>query len=175
MSLRYVILGSAARLYTAQGDAFWVDLADLECVSGLAWQTQKHGHVYRRYRDGSAIRVEYLHRRLLNPPSDKVVDHIDGDGFNNRRSNLRICTHAENAANRGPEHRSSTGFVGVEKLKRGGFKARMRVEGRLVHLGVFSTAEEASAAYREARGVSEEFYRRGDLPADQRTGGTSRG
>jgi hypothetical protein len=163
MALRYLILGEDARLTTSQGDEFWVDTADVERVVGYAWQTDRTGpnvYVARRWREGTVIKSQKLHRLLLCPPPDRVVDHIDGDGRNNRRSNLRVCTQAENHANLNPAFRSSTGFAGVYRRGEGRFVARIRRDGRLVTLGTFEDAEDASRAYRAARGVADEFYNR---------------
>jgi hypothetical protein len=49
------------------------------------------------YDKNAKNRIVYMHRIIMKPESKLVVDHIDGDGLNNLRSNLRICTQRENA------------------------------------------------------------------------------
>jgi len=61
-----------------------------------------------------------LSRFIMNPPAGLVVDHINGDGFDNRRENLRICTQRQNTLNR--KYESNTGFVGVNVYIRDGKK-----------------------------------------------------
>lgn len=78
-------------------------------------------------------------------------DHKDGDGLNNRRSNLRPCTYSQNGANRGPQKNSSTGVKGVFPHRdTGKFRSCIMVEGKSRHLGIFATIEDAALAYRTA-------------------------
>lgn len=79
------------------------------------------------------------------------VDHIDGDSKNNRISNLRLATPGENARNRGAGKNSTSGLKGVfwfpESQK---WRARIMVDRKSHHLGLFNTKEEARDAYNEA-------------------------
>ncbi len=62
-----------------------------------------------------------MHRFIAKCPKGKIIDHIDGDGLNNRKSNLRICTQMENQLNRHCVPRSNTsGFVGISWNKNAG-------------------------------------------------------
>jgi len=92
------------------------------------------------------------HRLLMSPPEDMQVDHINGNGLDNRRENLRICTNAQNNANKPPQKNSKSGLKGVYKK---GNRWRARIghadSGTRKNLGYFSTREEAARAYdREA-------------------------
>jgi hypothetical protein len=89
-----------------------------------------------------------LHRFILNAPSGMQVDHINLDGLDNRRANLRLATNAQNHCNI-PSRPSRFGFRGVESPKRfnGGYGARIKVNGEIVRIGPFKTAEEAARAY----------------------------
>lgn len=97
-------------------------------------------------------KVLSLHRLLMNPPDNMQVDHINGNGLDNRRENLRICTNAQNNANKPPQKNSKSGLKGV--CKRGNrWRAQIghHREGNRRSLGYFSTKEEAARAYdREA-------------------------
>ena len=86
-----------------------------------------------------------MHRLITNAPSDKEVDHINGDGLDNRRSNLRLTSKADNQRN-SYLHRSGKP-VGVrydKKSKR--YKARSSHNGKEVHLGTFFCEEDAKKA-----------------------------
>ncbi len=100
-----------------------------------------------------------LHNVILGRREGLIVDHIDGDVRNNRRSNLRYVTKRENAWNRSLSSKNSTGFKGVSFRKdRGTYLAAIRVTGRLIKIGTFKTPEEAAQAYdRSARKHYGEF------------------
>lgn len=76
-----------------------------------------------------------------------MVDHIDGDGLNNRRCNLRLASSSQNAQNRCGVRsaRKLPGARGVYPQK-GRWVAKARVGGRLVHVGMFASHDEAEAA-----------------------------
>lgn len=104
-----------------------------------------------------------MHVAIINPPLGMKVDHIDGDGLNNRKSNLRICTHAENMRNRKKNLNNSSGYIGVQKdtdssLRREVqmWRATIKVDNKLKLLGIFEDPEEAAhvrdAAAREVYG-----------------------
>lgn len=103
-------------------------------------------------------RVYFVHRLaflLMNGalPS-KEIDHINGNRADNRWSNLRESTHAENMQNLKKAKRSnnSSGLLGVAWRERGAkWSSQIRVDGRIRHIGYFKTAEEAHQAYLAAK------------------------
>lgn len=100
------------------------------------------------------IKRLWLHREIMKPPADMVVDHISGDSLDNRRCNLRICTPAQNAKNQGKNSLNKSGFRGVCRAGNK-WQALIAHEGKQRYLGTFSTPEEAHAAYCKA---SEEYH-----------------
>jgi hypothetical protein len=79
-----------------------------------------------------------------------MIDHINGDPGDNRIANLREATHAENGRNARRATRNKSGFKGVFFSKQGGsWQAALRLNGRTIYLGRYSTAEAAHAAYLE--------------------------
>ncbi len=99
-----------------------------------------------------------LPRFLMNAAKNMQVDHINGDQFNCRRSNLRICTHTENLWNR-PSRAGASRFKGVwKKNETGKWTGSISANGSRKHLGTFATEEEAALAYDDAaRALHGEF------------------
>ncbi len=88
------------------------------------------------------------------------IDHIDGDGLNNRFANLRVATHGENMRNARLRSDSTSGRKGVQPTRAGRWTARIRCDGKLIYLGTFNTVDEAHSAYcREAAVLHGEFAR----------------
>lgn len=88
---------------------------------------------------------------------DGFIDHINRDRGDNRISNLRVATHAENARNRPAASHNKTGLKGVQE-HRGKFRARIVCDGERVSVGTFETAEEAHSAYASAaKAMHKEF------------------
>lgn len=83
-----------------------VDEADLPLLAGFNWKYLKRadgrgGYAIACPKDESGKkRMLSMHRLLLQPPAGLHVDHINGDGIDNRRANIRLCTQSQNAANR---------------------------------------------------------------------------
>jgi len=85
-----------------------------------------------------------MHRLIMRPRRGYVVDHIDGNGLNNRRCNLRVCTRRQNQANRGPCGGSSQ-FVGVSR-ERDKWRAEIHYRGKHIYIGIFTDEAEAAKA-----------------------------
>ena len=99
-----------------------------------------------------------MHRLVVNYAGPLDVDHINGDGLDNRRANLRVATRSQNLAN-GRKRKSASGFKGVCADSDGRhWKGQITVGGRNKYLGYFSSAREAAMAYdRAARAAFGEF------------------
>lgn len=97
-------------------------------------------------------------------PDGMLVDHINHNTLDNRRSNLRLCTKAENNRNAKRRSDNSLGLKGVSfEQSKNKFRARIKVNGKQRSLGHFDTAEEAHAAYvAKARELYGEYANDGD-------------
>lgn len=94
-------------------------------------------------------RASFMHRLILNPPSDMVIDHINGDGLDNRKFNLRVCSMLENMKNLPPRTGKTSQYKGVFKNGKL-WRANIRINGLQTLLGSFSDEIEAAKAYDEA-------------------------
>jgi HNH endonuclease len=114
------------------------------------------GTVSHRYRKIAVDGKQYLEHRLAwfyvyGRWPDKLLDHINMDGCDNRLCNLRQATHSTNKANRRAPANNSTGFKGVSLNKATRrYQASICRQYKQMHLGFFATAEEAHAAYCSA-------------------------
>src|SRR3546814_3106867 len=91
-----------------------------------------------------------MHRLIMNAPRGVEVDHINGNGLDNRRENLRLASTSQNQMNR-KRTRSACGFKGVTFNKGcGKWQAQIKRAGKNIYLGLHETPERASAAYKGA-------------------------
>jgi hypothetical protein len=120
-----------------------VDDADYDRVTAAgSWQAKKGRSTY--YARRSSVP---LHRFLTGW---QMTDHINGDGLDNRRTNLRPATPAQNQANRRRNANSRSGFKGVDLLPSGRWRAQISVNGVKAHIGSFPTPQDAARAYDAA-------------------------
>jgi len=130
-----------------------IDASDYPLVSTYTWCAHRiDGSIYAatNIRDGESTHTVHMHRLLMTPGS-MHVDHINGDGLDNRRENLRVCTNAQNRLNSRRYRNNTSGAKGVSWCKKTGkWYARIAVDGRRVFLGFFPTINEASDAYAKA-------------------------
>jgi hypothetical protein len=129
-----------------------VDASDLALVEQFGWSLDSTSRYAVAYFDPlDHARCLRMHRLIMQPRPDQVVDHINGDGLDNRRANLRICTQAENARNR----RKGTGTsrykgVSLAKGRTKPWRAQIRVGDQVRNLGYFADEGEAARAYDAA-------------------------
>lgn len=136
------------------GLATQVDDADYPALSQYKWyalQTVKHAYAsrYEPCPDGGPRRRIYMHRVIIHAKHGELVDHVDRDSLNNQRSNLRICTYSENAANAKYDPGAGSQFKGVSRYKnrRHEFVASISFRGKRHIIGAFATELEAAVAY----------------------------
>jgi len=89
-----------------------------------------------------------MHRFIMNPPKNMQVDHIDHNGLNNTKKNLRICTPSQNKMNTQLPSNNTSGFKGVHFHKRNKkWLAQIYVNKRRMYLGYFKSPEKAYKKY----------------------------
>lgn len=145
--------GDVAYVPLTKGYEAIVDAADAHLFVGANWLVIEQSHTSYAARQGPRPRrgLIRMHTILLPVPKGFQVDHIDGNGLNNRRSNLRAATVAENAHNRKKPANNSSGYKGVHWRKREcKWIARIMVQGVRMYLGHFDDPRSAHEAYCEA-------------------------
>lgn len=141
-------MNKAKYLIISGGHKTLLDIEDFAWASVFRWQ-HSHGYACRRERqpDGSYRKI-YLHRLVAGAGKDKVTDHINKDSLDNRRKNLRVCTHRQNLWNAKRPKNNTSGFKGVQwnKTERK-WIARSEHNKRIYILGRYKTATEAARVY----------------------------
>jgi HNH endonuclease len=132
------------------GRATVVSAEDFDLVSRWSWFASKGSHTWYAVRKEGSREVA-MHRVIMGVTDPEIhVDHIDGNGLNNQRSNLRIATRAQNQHNRGLSRNNKSGRKGVHRHTGGRWRAGIRVNRRQIDLGLFDDLEAAAAAYDAA-------------------------
>lgn len=139
--IRYIAL--------TQGKYVIVDTADYAWLNQWKWCAARTGNQWYAYRKHHG-KTLCMHRLIMKPPTGMVVDHINGNGLDNRRVNLRICTQRQNNWNhrRRKQKNASSRFIGVHRDKRHPGKCYVRVtrDGQATNLGPFDDEVEAARA-----------------------------
>lgn len=129
----------------SKGVSIIVDDDVFEWASKKKWCIQDRG--YTKYVKS---RAGYLHRIIMKVNNSRlVIDHLNGNGLDNRRENLRICSSAENAKNRHFRRIGCTSkYWGVYyKKNRNKYEAHIKHNGKMIYIGIFNTEIEAAMAY----------------------------
>lgn len=139
-----------------QGQQAIVDDADFDWLNRWKWRALKSGKTFyasRAVQRGLRRKTIYMHRFILGlgDGDTREADHIKGDGLDNRRSNLRIATHAENSANRRLSKNNTSGYNGVSWRKREKkWRAQIKVGQKHISLGRYDDPIDAARAYDKA-------------------------
>jgi len=149
------VVGDVAMIELTQNRTAIFDAEFLPIVEELKWGAMKGKYTSyataRNRLDDGTVKTIFMHRLLTDTPEDMVADHINGDGLDNRLSNLRVVTVAQNNLNSRVRNDSQSGIKGAYYDKRKGtYYSRIKVDGKNIYLGTFNNAEEAAQAYAES-------------------------
>jgi len=149
------VVGNKAIVPLTRGFVAQIDADDLDKVAGYNWFAVVQGHGAYAVRRVSGVKGKgskiSMHRTILQVGENKQVDHIDLDGLNNCKSNLRIATPMQNTWNRCRSAANTSGLKGVcwnKACKK--WQSQIKVEGKRKYLGLFDTPELAYEAYCSA-------------------------
>jgi hypothetical protein len=132
-----------------------IDDENFELINAYTWRFTStcHGgpYLYRRYRSNGKQRMIFFHRTITCCPKGMLIDHINGNTLDNRKCNLRICTHQQNMKNQKRRKNNTSGYKGVSFDKRDKvYRAHISLNMKRIYLGSFKSPEDAYAAYCEA-------------------------
>lgn len=126
------------------GDHFYIDKKDKDKIYMHTWYICVDEKGYKAVTTADRLN---LARFLMKAPINLEVDHIDLDRTNNRRSNLRLCTHQQNQFNQPLQVNNTSGVTGVSYYApRNKYRARIKVAQHDIHLGYYESFEEATQA-----------------------------
>lgn len=137
-----------------QGKVALVDDEDFEYLNQWKW------HLYKQNRNNfyartvlykNKKRIGIVMHRLLIQCDGKIIDHISGDGLDNRKYNIRCCTRSENPINRRINTNNLSGYKGVSYFKVvKKWRAQIQYKKIVYHLGIYEKLIDAAKAYNEA-------------------------
>ncbi len=131
-----------------QGKFALVDDEDYEYVNQFSWclrKTKSYMYAYGGLKIDGEFKTVQMHRLIMNPPKGMLVDHKNGDGLDNRRNNLRICTRSQNCVNRVRTKGSKSKYLGVGWCNyRNKWLVKITVKGKQRCIGKFGSELEAA-------------------------------
>lgn len=150
----YVIINDYAIFKTSSGREFIVDAQDANLIKEYYWHISSGGYVCTNVnnikRVGKNTLVQ-LHRLIMNPADDKLVDHRDHNKLNNRRLNLRECTYSNNNMNKRTQINNTSGVKGVcwyKKYQK--WMSYIKVDKKFINLGYYLDINDAVKIRKEA-------------------------
>ncbi len=151
--------GHHVKIDLGRGFSAQIDPEDLFIIVAHSWtaMTLKTGEceVYHYAQTKIKNKTILMHRLIADPERKQVVDHKNGDGLDNRKANLRVCSHSQNMQNKRLYRNNKSGRKGVYKVPCSAgnsvrWRSEINVNKRRVRLGTYETLDAASAAYEEA-------------------------
>lgn len=154
---RYKIEGNIVKMYDSNDKVFLIDLEDLQKTLKYCWKLNSRGYVVSATRADEGKKGLRLHRYLMNCVDTKlVVDHINHNPSDNRKSNLRVCTQQQNMFNQKPNTRNKSGVKGVRFIKScKRWEVRFTYNGKERVIGYFDNIADAIALRKQ---YEEKFY-----------------
>jgi len=130
-----------------QGKFAIVDAEDYDRLSQYKWCAAKDRELFYAHQGSNGTTVS-MHREIMHAPKGVICDHTDQNGLDNRKSNLRLCTSAQNQYNKRPKKGCASRYKGVvlrRDCKR--WRAQIGYHRKRIHLGDFDNQMEAAMAY----------------------------
>jgi len=157
--LGLTIIGDSSmkQIELTQGKVALVDDDDFEWINQWNWHIANHKRrgLYYARRSGVSVNGErpvfLMHRQILNAPKGSCVDHINHNGLDNRRENLRLCNNSQNHQNTLKSAKNTSGYKGVVRhSKVNKWVAQICVSRRRIYLGYYDNIIVAAKVYDSA-------------------------
>lgn len=148
----FVVKGNTAVGILPDGNRFMIDVSDMKSVSERWWHMQSAGYIVSSERQGAHNRIK-LHEFLLNPAGlpNIIIDHINRNKRDCRRSNLRFVTPQQNCMNKSLSKSNRTGYVGVFfDTHMGRYRAKIGINNQRISLGSSDNPVECAQMYNWA-------------------------
>lgn len=159
----------AKEIPLTKGKVAIVDDEDYERFGEFNWHCVGGRYAARSVGGRKNKRMVYLHRLIIGAKDGENVDHINGDKFDNRKSNLRIVTQAQNLYNSAIRSDNTSGYKGVVYVAdcEAKWEARIHKDGRKITLGRFTDPKDAAIEYnRWAKKLFGEYARLNEIKED---------
>jgi len=154
---RYEINGDVVKMYDAKDKMFLIDIEDLDKVLEYCWTVNSRGYVVSATRADKGKKGLRLHRYLMDCTDTKlVVDHINHNPSDNRKTNLRVCTQQQNMFNQRPKKQNKTGVRGIRFIAQiNKWETRFNFDGKERAVGYFDNLADAIALRKQ---YEEKYY-----------------
>ena len=141
----------AKEIKLTQGKVAIVDDADFEYLNQFKWYANNNYAVRCFTVSKNKVNRILMHREIMKISKGLIIDHIDRNGLNNQKNNLRICTNSQNLMNRCKNINNTSGFKGVvyNKLDKK-YRAKIYFNSKCISLGCYIDPKDAAKAYNEA-------------------------
>lgn len=160
---KYEFDGTVGKCYFSNADGYFLfDTEDYDLIKKYTWRHDRHVIIAHSHYENGKQQCVCLARLIMNCPEGMLIDHINHDLLDNRKSNLRVCTKGQSRVRSRLRKDNKTGYIGVhaKQLVNGEYcyTASIGVDGKDTYLGTFKTAEEAYKVRLEAeKGCYGEF------------------
>lgn len=151
----YDLSGEFGIGYTTKGEPFYFDLEDYELIKNYCWCYDKRKYVVTVCKNTEGKRKGIKFHQLVTNFQYKEIDHENNKKWDNRKINLRPCTHEENMRNVNKKVVNKSGYIGVIYY-RNKWVSSIYYKGKLIHLGTFEDKEQAIIARLKAE---KEYYK----------------
>lgn len=151
------------KIKLSRGKFALVDNEDYAFLNQWKWFWLNPGYAARTIRTGKSFHKVLMHRVLLTRTKGQEVDHKNGNGIDNRKRNLRICTKIQNHWNRGKSKRNTSGYKGVHWHRASKkWSANITANHKKHFLGYFTSKKKAAMVYAvAAKKLHKEFANKG--------------
>ena len=151
----FYFIKMAKEIILTQGKVAIVDNEDYDYLNQFKWYaSNKNGKFYVQKKitvSKNKTTCISMHRFIMKPNKGMVIDHLDGNPLNNKKNNLRICTHAENMRNSKIRINNKSGYKGVSYQENSNnYRASIRFNNIKINIGDFIDPIDAARAYNEA-------------------------